>query len=93
MNISYDLWPIWCDYLEENGQDTELLRYVLTWGIWNNASYVNTVNYWSGVIDDCNTSGVGFWYCEGFTIEDWIGSRYGADGYFSDKIGDGYPKL
>lgn len=31
MNISYDLWPIWCDYLEEQGQDTELLRYVLTY--------------------------------------------------------------
>lgn len=31
MNIPYDLWPIWCDYLEEQGYDTEYLRYVMTY--------------------------------------------------------------
>lgn len=33
MNIDYFFWPIWCDYLEENGQNTELLRYVLTYSV------------------------------------------------------------
>lgn len=31
MNIDYSLWPICCDYLEEQGQDTELLKYIMTW--------------------------------------------------------------
>lgn len=33
MDIEYSLWPIWYDYLEEQGQNTELLRYVLTWQV------------------------------------------------------------
>lgn len=33
LNISYDLWSIWYDYLEEQGQNTELLRYVLTYNV------------------------------------------------------------
>lgn len=32
MNVPYELWPIWADYLEEQGFDTEFLRYYLTWG-------------------------------------------------------------
>lgn len=46
INIPYDLWPIWCDYLEEQGQNTELLRLCMEYGVFNNTLANVTVRYY-----------------------------------------------
>lgn len=40
MNIDYALWPIWCDCLEEQGQNTEFLRYCMEYGVFHTISYM-----------------------------------------------------